>query len=122
MNWKQLTESKSLDKLIQDSINQTIIIFKHSTRCHISAMVKDRLERKWSDDFKDIDVYFLDLIKFRNLSNQIAEIFEIEHQSPQLLIISNQKCIYNASHTEISVKEIQNQLINFLPKSRIHHS
>lgn len=110
MNWKQLTESNTLDKLIQDSINQVIIIFKHSTRCHISAMVKDRLERKWSDDFRDIDVYFLDLIKYRNLSNQIAETFKIEHQSPQLLIISNKNCIYNGSHTEISVDEIQNQL------------
>ncbi len=107
MNWLELTEIESLDNIVQDSVNQSIIIYKHSNRCHICARVKNRIESQWVELNSEIPVYYLDLLKYRNISDRIAGLFNVEHQSPQLLLIKNGVCIYNESHGSISVDELK---------------
>ena len=111
LNWLSLTDINQLDDLIESSVNQKVIIFKHSTRCSISCMVKDRLERNWPKDLEKQDIYYLDLLNFREVSNAIANKLDVEHQSPQVLIIDNKDCIYSASHNFISAETIKNELI-----------
>lgn len=111
LNWLNLTDINQLDDLIESSVNQKVIIFKHSTRCSISNMVKDRFERNWPKDLLEQDVYYLDLLSFRDVSNAIAEKLDVEHQSPQVLIIENKACIYSANHNFISAEVIKNELI-----------
>lgn len=81
------------------------IIFKHSTRCSISMMAKKRFELEWDDLPEEISLYFLDLIKYRDLSNQIAADFQVHHESPQMLLIKSGECILDQSHGGISVDE-----------------
>ncbi|GAA4930868.1 bacillithiol system redox-active protein YtxJ [Mucilaginibacter defluvii] len=81
------------------------IIFKHSTRCSISMMAKKRFELEWDDLPEEISLYFLDLIKYRDLSNQIAADFHVHHESPQMLLIKSGECILDQSHGGISVDE-----------------
>lgn len=109
MHWHQLTELSQLNDIItttQQSAKQlTVLIFKHSTRCSISSMALNRLESRWKDN-ENVITYYLDLLNHREISNEIAQVFEIEHQSPQVLLIQNGKCFYHASHSAISVAEI----------------
>ena len=111
LNWLNLTEINQLDDLLENSVNQKVIIFKHSTRCSISNMVKDRFERTWPKDLLEQDVYYLDLLSFRDVSNAIASKTGIEHQSPQLLIIDNSVCTYSANHNNISAEALKYELI-----------
>ncbi|MDB5132416.1 MAG: thioredoxin family protein [Mucilaginibacter sp.] len=53
----------------------------------------------------NLPLYFLDLIKYRSLSNQIADDFHVHHESPQLLLIKDGSCVLDLSHGEISVEE-----------------
>jgi bacillithiol system protein YtxJ len=69
-------------------------------------MAKDRLERKWTFDPEKVPSYYLDVLLSRNISNLIAQKYNIEHASPQVLIIENGKCIYSASHSEISFESL----------------
>ena len=108
MNWNNLTEEVQLDEIITDSHQKPILIFKHSTRCSISSTALNRLERAWKEE--ESPAYLLDLISYRPISQKIAEIFEIEHQSPQVLVISNGKCSYSATHWDISLDEIKPHL------------
>jgi bacillithiol system protein YtxJ len=111
MNWNKLTEENQLDEIKQDSYNQPVMILKHSTTCSISATALSRLERAWNTDAaKDIKPYYLDLLKLRPISNKIAQEFDVDHESPQVLIIKNGKSVYNASHFDIRFDEIVNQL------------
>ena len=73
-------------------------------------MVKDRLERQWKSQLDEFPIYYLDLIKFRSISNQLADKFGVIHESPQLLIIQNGECIFNCSHSDISVSAIETML------------
>jgi len=81
------------------------IIFKHSTRCSISLMAKRRFEMDGESLPDNVPVYFLDLIKHRDISNQIADDFQVYHQSPQLLLIKDGECILDQSHSGISLEE-----------------
>lgn len=112
MNWNKLESESDLYNLILISKTNTdkyFLIFKHSTRCPVSAMSLHRLERNWSLVKEKITPYFLDLIKFRSVSNQIEESFGVRHQSPQVLLIKDGECIYHQSHHLISVEELNQQ-------------
>ena len=108
MNWIDLKTEGDLDKLIQKSQEKPQIIFKHSNRCGISAMAKSRLER--SAPPANADFYFLDLITYRNISNKVSSVFDVYHESPQVLIIRNGQCIYDESHGGITMTEIEEQV------------
>ncbi|HHJ49603.1 MAG TPA: bacillithiol system redox-active protein YtxJ [Phaeodactylibacter sp.] len=99
-----------LEELLAASKEQLCMIFKHSTRCPLSAMAKERLESKWSFDESQWRPYYLDLIRFRSLSNAIAERFGVRHESPQVLVISDGVCIYDSSHLAISVPALEEAL------------
>ena len=110
MLWHKLTDIGQLQDIINLSKEQsanglTVLIFKHSTRCSISSMALNRLETKWIDTEK-ISAYYLDLLSHRDISNEIEQVFSVEHASPQALLIKNGVCIYNASHTNISAADI----------------
>ena len=105
MNWIYLQDEKQLDEIVANSNIIPQVIFKHSTRCATSSMAKNRLERNEAP--AGVNFYFLDLIKHRNLSNKIASEFGIRHESPQVLVINNGKCIYNESHSGIMFDEIE---------------
>jgi bacillithiol system protein YtxJ len=111
MNWNHLEHADQLDQLIKESADKTILIFKHSTRCNISRATLDRLERNWKDsEVPNLKTYFLDLISYRNISNSIAEQFQVEHQSPQVLIIRNGKSVYDNSHYGIDFNAISEKV------------
>ena len=104
MNWEQLTELQQLEQLKVESFQAPILLFKHSTRCSISVMALNRFDREWNNT--TVNAYFLDLLNYREISNQIAILFEIEHQSPQVLLIKDGECVYHASHNAIDAQAI----------------
>lgn len=104
MHWIHLTEEEQLKQVISKSQIRPQVIFKHSTRCSISAVALQRLQKTAQPS--DIDFYFLDLIANRALSNKVAEVFRVRHESPQVLVVRDGECIYDESHLGISMNEI----------------
>jgi len=104
---KRIFNNKIVTK---ESYNKTVFIFKHSTRCAISSLAKNRLESDWAKYFNEKEVYFLDLLRFRELSNQVETQLNIQHQSPQLIALESGKSVYKSSHLAISVKDLHQVL------------
>ena len=102
VNWIPLTSLNQLEEIKQQSEKEAIAIFKHSTRCGISSMVIKRFVSSFDTSLKDFKVYYLDLLSYRELSNEIGYDFQVMHQSPQLLVIKNRVVIAHASHYEIA--------------------
>ena len=99
-----MTNAAQLPELISKSHTRPQVIFKHSTRCSISAVAMQRLKRGMVPG--EFDFYYLDLIAYRSLSNQVADQFDVTHESPQILVIRNGECVYDESHMSISADEI----------------
>ena len=107
MSWTELRTDSQLEQIHQESQTKSILIFKHGSRCSISRMALDRLERKWNpEETSHIKPYFLDLLSFRETSANVARQFEVEHESPQVLIIENGQSVYDWSHLDIDYDRI----------------
>jgi bacillithiol system protein YtxJ len=111
MNWIKLNHPQQLTQLLEDSKQRPVLIFKHSSRCSISRAALDRLERNWkAEEAGQIDQYFLDLLSYREISNQIERLFQVDHESPQVLVVDKGKVIYHRSHFDIDYRNLMNSL------------
>lgn len=104
MNWNILQEEGQLEEIREKSKERAQVIFKHSTRCGISSVAKNRLDK--SDQPEGVDFYYLDLIRYRGLSSRVSEVFQVHHESPQVLVIRQGECVYDESHLSISMDVI----------------
>lgn len=110
LNWNALTEIKQLDAIVEESAEKPVVIFKHSTRCSISRMALKNFEREYNLEESEVSPYFLDLLQHRDISNEIAQKFQVIHQSPQLLLIKNGKSVYDVSHSEIDAEALKSKI------------
>jgi len=100
--WKSLQSKTDLEQLKERSKQETVIIFKHSTSCGISNAKLSSFRESWEAAEIQIPVYYLDLLSFREISNLVAEVFDVTHQSPQVIYIKNVICISHSSHHAIN--------------------
>ena len=109
MHWNELTSMDQLELLEIQSQIQPVLIFKHSTRCSISRFALKQFENEF--DLQDkIAHYFLDLLNHRDISNEIAFQFNVQHQSPQILLLKNRAVEYHTSHENIDATELKKYL------------
>jgi bacillithiol system protein YtxJ len=109
IEWRQLTDLGQLNEIVELSNERKVLIFKHSTRCSISRYALKQFENEFIYADK-ITSYFLDLIAYRAISNEIVNRFGVVHQSPQILLIKEGKSIYNASHSDIAAEDLKQYL------------
>ncbi|MBE9491134.1 MAG: bacillithiol system redox-active protein YtxJ [Bacteroidetes bacterium] len=99
--WNRLTTLEQLDDIVKESMDKPVAIFKHSTRCGTSRMALRQFEKQYSLVEDSAKLYFLDLIAFREVSNEIAIQFQVLHQSPQLVVVKNGNTVHHSSHYSI---------------------
>ncbi|MDO6675681.1 bacillithiol system redox-active protein YtxJ [Tenacibaculum sp. 1_MG-2023] len=102
INWIPLTSLEQIKEIKELSKKEPVAIFKHSTRCGISSMVIKRFVNSFDEELKDFKVYYLDLLSYRGISNEIGYTFQVLHQSPQLLVVKNGEVVSHASHYNIA--------------------
>ena len=100
--WIPLNDIQQLNHIEEKSKTKTQVIFKHSTRCGISRMVINQFVDNYSLTEKDLDLYYLDLLDFRDVSNEVGYKFQVIHQSPQLLVINKGVVVAHDSHGAIN--------------------
>ncbi len=110
--WNSLSSEAQLNNIFAASFEVPQLIFKHSTRCSISTMALNRLERDWTFDHEILVPHYLDLLDFRAISDKVTQMFGVTHESPQALVIDQGKCVFHAEHNLIGVKTISEFLQN----------
>ena len=104
-SWIDLVSMDQLEEIDQRSSTAPVAIFKHSMRCSRSAFAFERLAGEFGASETPIELFYLDLLAHRDISNAIAERWKVHHQSPQLIIIENGKAIHHSSHESIDLKK-----------------
>lgn len=112
-NFVKLESLEALDRLFERSHNEPVVIFKHSTTCGISAGV----HRVVSDVAGDINIVIVQ--NHREISNKIADMTGIRHESPQAIILWAGKTVYHASHYDIIAADIEDWL---KPRDSVHRT
>lgn len=101
MDWTNLESEQQLAEIVASG--RPSLIFKHSTRCGVSSMAKRRIAMDADEIPADVDTYYLDLIRYRNVSHETARIWQVRHESPQVLLVLGTACLYHASHGDIDI-------------------
>ncbi len=105
--WQPLRDLQTIGEITERSHEKPQVIFKHSTRCGISRSVINRFESEFELATEAVDLYYLDLIAFRDVSNEVAARFQVWHESPQLLVIKDGVSVHHASHSAIEAVAIE---------------
>lgn len=104
--WQALNNVSQLSEIEKRSKTKTQLVFKHSTRCGISRMVMNQFVSMYNLDL-NADLYYLDLLNHREVSNEVGYKFQVLHQSPQMLVIKNGVAVAHASHGGINELDLE---------------
>lgn len=110
--WTDITSVEQLQEVLDQAKEHPVLLFKHSTRCSISTMTLNSFEQKWSSENELCQLYFVDLLRNRDVSNAIAAETGVSHQSPQAIVLKGEEVVYHASHSSIEVRAIEKILKN----------
>jgi len=109
-NWNEIRSEDELNQVLagaSDSAEKFPLILKHSKRCVLSGMAKNRLER--NADIR-ISYYFIDIISNRSVSDLLTEKTGVKHESPQMFLFSGSNLISVKSHMAIDATEVRTRL------------
>src|ERR1051326_8508782 len=102
----ELRQDRDLEQLLERSKTNPVLIFKHSTQCSISSHVYKEFTQ-FVDSFDDLPCGLVLVIENRELSNSIAQRFNVRHQSPQAIIVKDGRAIWHASHWSITADSVR---------------
>ncbi|MBT8281572.1 MAG: bacillithiol system redox-active protein YtxJ [Muriicola sp.] len=108
--WNLLESESQLEEIIKHSGERIQIIFKNSTSCGISGMVKRSFEANFPLRSEQAELHLIHVQYNRGLSNAIAQQFGVRHESPQLLVIKNGNVVKHASHGGINNISVEDYL------------
>ncbi len=111
IKWIPLNSMEQLEEIKKDSKTESIGIFKHSTRCGISRGIIKQFENSFDQEMSSLKIYYLDLLSYREISDEIGYQFQVIHQSPQLLVIKNEVAVAHASHYDIMSIDLKKYLL-----------
>lgn len=108
--WQHIQSELFLNQIIfEESKNNPVLLFKHSNRCSVSFFAKKMFEQNWNSEIP-VKLYLIDVVVERPISNKIEELLKVVHESPQVLLLKDGKCIYHSSHNSIDAKTIEDKL------------
>ena len=104
--WIALNTLEQIDHIEKASKTKLQVIFKYSSRCGVSRMVLNQFVDKYELSKDDLDLYFLDLINYRDVSNEVGYKFQVIHESPQLLVIKNGVVVAHDSQSGVNAIDL----------------
>lgn len=107
LNWKSLDNVSEFDQAIESSRNKPVLIFKHRPSSPESSGIKEALETDWSIPSEMMDTYLVDVMKDKDVCNEITEFAGVSNEFPQVLVFADGVTMYDESHDMISVKKIK---------------
>lgn len=109
-DWKSLESMDALAEIVADRSDAIFVLFKHSTRCGVSGTILHRLIREWPFQAGEVNFYYLDLIRYRDISNAIAQQLQVQHESPQIIVLKNGQVVFDASHYQIDAEVLKEKI------------
>jgi len=106
-----LVNAEQFEALLEASRQRPIAIFKHSGACGTSAQAYDELEALLQDSAPDEDVYLVDVLANRHLSQAISARLRVRHESPQVLVIRNAEVHWHGSHFRVTAEHVRKALL-----------
>lgn len=99
---REISTESELEAALGDG---TVVLYKHSHRCGICIRSRKQME-KFSSQNPEVPVLQVDVVRDRELSNSIADRFEIRHESPQAIVVRRGEPLWNGSHSSVTADRL----------------
>lgn len=103
---QDITRTDEMERVFSEP---TALLFKHSTRCPISARAQGEVEALL-ERIPDAPVYRVDVNASAPLSDGVAERTGIRHESPQVILLRDGRPDWHASRMEIHAGELVDRM------------
>jgi len=100
---QQIHTKAELDEYLK---KEAFILLKHSNTCPVSAQAYDEFGN-FIEENPEFPAVYLVVQEDRELSNEIAEVFHVKHESPQVILFKNGNVAYHTSHWKITAETLQ---------------
>lgn len=120
--WFELETVNDIEDILNRSSQKLQIIFKHSTRCPVSSNAFSEVSSVTDEIVPFIDINYVDVIRNRGISQEIANKLEVRHESPQLLLIKDNQLVWNVTHYQIEGEAIVEKVKALFENSTVGES
>jgi bacillithiol system protein YtxJ len=103
---KELRTIEELDQALSASTDHPVLLFKHSIACAISSRAFSEFETYLERADPRISYKLITVQTARSVSNEAASRLQIEHESPQAILVRDGRGIWSASHNSITASSI----------------
>lgn len=101
-----IQDENEFRQVLQESAERPVFVFKHSTRCPISAAAREQFER-FTEAMPEVACRLVLVVEQRPLSLEIAHETGVTHASPQALLLVQGKVVWHASHYQITAHALR---------------
>lgn len=103
-HFMHVKDSRELETLFKLSHERPVLLFKHSLTCPISSAAFQEMSGVGSE------VSLIIVQKVRDVSNEVASLTGIRHESPQAIILRNGRAVWNSSHWRVTRSAVDEAL------------
>src|SRR5262245_56985716 len=105
--YQEIISTESLAEAMKSSERETVLFFKHSITCGISDRAFNEFQKYLeSREASSARNYVIIVQKSRDASDELARLVEVEHESPQAIVVRNGRAIWNNSHLAIKSERL----------------
>lgn len=104
---------EDIESMLENSEEQPQLIYKHSHRCSICFLARQELDKITNQASEIADLYLVNVIHQRDVSNAIASTLDVRHESPQAIVVNNRSVAWKGSHWDVKGNKIL-ELLNGL--------
>lgn len=108
MPFRALSRDAEWERARSQSVDQPVLLFKHSTACPVSG--KANLDMRALAEEDDLPVYKLVVQESRALSDEIADTLGIRHETPQAILLDGQEPVFDVSHFDVTADALREVL------------
>jgi bacillithiol system protein YtxJ len=112
---EHLSDELSAARAIAGSAIRPVIVYKHSPICGLSEAAQiefDRFRESENENGKTagrFSFFQVDVIGARRASRKLEELLGVLHESPQVLMVLDSRCVWHGSHRAIKEARLRSE-------------
>jgi bacillithiol system protein YtxJ len=103
---------QELDRALDESRERPVLLFKHSLTCPISTRAFNELQSYLVNADPRISYKLITVQTARAVSDEAAARLQLDHESPQAILVRHGREVWNASHSEITTLALDQAIRN----------
>jgi bacillithiol system protein YtxJ len=100
----EIVTVEALDQFLAQANGSAAVLFKHSDTCGVSARAYAEMSKLREP------VGLITVQKARTVSDEIEKRWNVDHESPQVLIICDGKAVWDTSHFQVKAEYVESAL------------